>query len=537
MRARAGSGWADPCATLVQGSGAAKASAWVLSAVLPCALGGCSQGEPPGAEPNPNLGSIVVEADGELDAGDEGGSVPSDLLGTLEDNLPFQPTGKRIASIAWRTWVYTDTGPKRTRLGYLRAGAVVDAREPGLGPNEGCAGGWFRINPRGFVCIGKGATEDVEHDPVVIASEVRPVRGQGFPYLYAMSGEVAPLLYFKLPTMAQMVNVEGDGVAGRASAWKQMSRINGTADLLGPISAPPRWLLSNDLTKPYGVEQPLRYSVHAGKAKADSGFAIARTLEHEGRTFGLTTELDLIALDRVKMVKPSSFSGVHLTETQDLPAAIIDRHYVQRYEAGEDGKLRPSGSYSHRQGLALTGKKQGTGGLVMYETADGSWVPSDGVRLIPHRTEFPSFATGGRKWIDISIKEQSLVAYEGRRPVFVTLVSTGRGGLGDPEKVHATVRGTFMVHTKHVSATMDGDDDKTDSFNLRDVPFVQYFHKGYALHGTYWHDEFGKVRSHGCVNLSPKDSAWLFEWTDPPVPKGWHGVLNHERGTVVYVRP
>ena len=69
------------------------------------------------------------------------------------------------------------------------------------------------------------------------------------------------------------------------------------------------------------------------------------------------------------------------------------------------------------------------------------------------------------------------------------------------------------------------------------MPFVQYFHKGYALHGAYWHDDFGKVRSHGCVNLAPKDAAWLFEWTDPSVPRDWHGVLNKDRGTVVYIHP
>ena len=107
--------------------------------------------------------------------------------------------------------------------------------------------------------------------------------------------------------------------------------------------------------------------------------------------------------------------------------------------------------------------------------------------------------------------------------------------MGDPEETDATVRGTFMIHSKAVSSTMDGDEDKSDSFNLRDVPFVQYFHKGYALHGTYWHDEFGKIRSHGCVNLTPVDAAWLFEWTDPVVPPTWHSALNKERGTAVYI--
>src|SRR5690606_6173662 len=132
---------------------------------------------------------------------------------------------------------------------------------------------------------------------------------------------------------------------------------------------------------------------------------------------------------------------------------------------------------------------------------------------------------------------QALIAYQGRKPVFVTLVSTGRGGLGDPETEAATVRGTFMVHHKDVSSTMDGDDDRPDALNLVDVPFVQYFHRGFALHGTYWHHALGRERRPGGVNLSRRDSASLFDCPDPPVPEAWHGVLNMERGTVVHLRP
>ena len=182
--------------------------------------------------------------------------------------------------------------------------------------------------------------------------------------------------------------------------------------------------------------------------------------------------------------------------------------------------------------MKLTGERRPGG---FWTTRDGFLLQEQGTRIVRPRDSYPSFATGGRKWVDVSIRRQTLVAYVGDKPVYATLVSTGRGGMGDPEKDFATVRGTFMVYSKHVAATMDAEDDKSDSFNLQDVPFVQYFHKGFALHGTYWHDEFGKLRSHGCINLSPIDSAWLFEWTDPPVPKNWHSVLNKERGTVVYI--
>ncbi|HMR80523.1 MAG TPA: L,D-transpeptidase, partial [Polyangiaceae bacterium] len=137
---------------------------------------------------------------------------------------------------------------------------------------------------------------------------------------------------------------------------------------------------------------------------------------------------------------------------------------------------------------------------------------------------------------DISILKQTLVAYEGTTPIYATLVSTGADGLGDPKKTHSTVRGQFLVHTKHVTATMSGD-VVGDEFDLRDVPYVQYFTEGYALHAAYWHDSFGTPRSHGCINLAPLDANWLFSWTDPPVPDSWHGVMSLRQGTLVHVHP
>jgi lipoprotein-anchoring transpeptidase ErfK/SrfK len=280
------------------------------------------------------------------------------------------------------------------------------------------------------------------------------------------------------------------------------------------------------------VKTGLHYSVHSGQASADAGFAIQRTFAWEDREYGLSTELDVLALDRLKLVEPTHFRGVELAEGEQLPVAFIEQRYARRFKRNESGTYEATDALVYRQGVKLTGQAEPGGFL---ETRDGDYVAENGARLLRARDSFPSFATGDRKWIDISIKHQSLVAYIGRRPVYATLVSTGRGGLADPEKSHATVRGTFMIHYKAVSSTMDGDDDKSDSFNLLDVPFVQYFHKGYALHGTYWHDEFGKERSHGCVNLAPVDAAWLFEWTDPQVPEHWHATLNKERGTVVYI--
>jgi lipoprotein-anchoring transpeptidase ErfK/SrfK len=76
-----------------------------------------------------------------------------------------------------------------------------------------------------------------------------------------------------------------------------------------------------------------------------------------------------------------------------------------------------------------------------------------------------------------------------------------------------------------------------EEFELRDVPYVQYFQDGYALHAAYWHDVFGQPKSHGCINLTPEDARRLFFWTEPQVPEGWHGAAKALTGTVLFVHP
>lgn len=504
---------------------------WALA--LPLGVGCAERQDPPGVKPERTAASQVVLAGSAAPAGGRSATraAPAEA-GSIDDNAPFEPTGTKLASTAWRTWVYTDVGPKRTRYGYLRAGAVVDARGPQI-KNEGCQGGWFRINPRGFVCIGKGAALELE-SPVVQIASVRPTRGQGLPYLYALASDTPPFYYFRFPKPDEMQMVEGEGVFGHVARFAERLKWQGLAGVVGEPSAPPEHLAkARELVKPYGAHERLHYSVHSGRSAPDSGFAIAQVFTHAGRMFGLTTEHDLVALDRTRIVRPSEFHGVELAADENLPVGFVTTRGAAKFVADAQGVLRGDGGFQYREAVKLTGRKQ----QALLETRDGQFVAEEALRLIAPRASMPSFATGTRKWIDISINQQSLVAYVGVRPVYATLVSTGRGGLGDPETQFATIRGTFMIHTKHVSATMDGDDDMSDSYNLLDVPFVQYFHKGFALHGTYWHDEFGKIRSHGCVNLAPIDAAWLFEWTDPVVPPEWHGVINLERGTVVHVRP
>ncbi len=75
-------------------------------------------------------------------------------------------------------------------------------------------------------------------------------------------------------------------------------------------------------------------------------------------------------------------------------------------------------------------------------------------------------------------------------------------------------------------------------YSLEDVPYVQFFDRAVGLHGTYWHGDFGHVRSHGCVNLTPLDARWMFAFTEPHVPTGWVAAYPTalDAGTIVRVR-
>jgi hypothetical protein len=203
---------------------------------------------------------------------------------------------------------------------------------------------------------------------------------------------------------------------------------------------------------------------------------------------------------------------------------------------GPGGSIARGAALGYREAVPITGAERRIGGESYLVAKDGTLIVAEQAVRVDRSQHPPAWATGERRWIDVSILRQALVAYEGKKPVYVTLVSTGADGLGDPRKTHSTILGAFLIHTKHLSVTMD-DDKEGDVFDFRDVPFVQYFTEGFALHAAYWHDEFGTPRSHGCVNLSPIDAAHLFNWTTPEVPAAWHAALSRRQGTLVYTRP
>ena len=113
----------------------------------------------------------------------------------------------------------------------------------------------------------------------------------------------------------------------------------------------------------------------------------------------------------------------------------------------------------------------------------------------------PSGVSLSDRWIDIDLSQQRTYAYEGDSLVNSFVVSTGTWQ-------HPTVTGEYKVYVKYRYADMSG-----PGYYLPSVPYVMYFYKGYGLHGTYWHNNFGTPMSHGCVNLRTDDAGWLFDWS------------------------
>ncbi len=111
----------------------------------------------------------------------------------------------------------------------------------------------------------------------------------------------------------------------------------------------------------------------------------------------------------------------------------------------------------------------------------------------------PASGNSGR-WIDIDLTAQRLTAYEGNTPVRSTLVSTGLPRTPTPT-------GQYRIYVKYTAADMSG-----PGYYLPAVPYTMYFYRGYGIHGTYWHNNFGQPMSHGCVNLPTPEAQWLFEW-------------------------
>ncbi|HJS29104.1 MAG TPA: L,D-transpeptidase [Anaerolineales bacterium] len=172
----------------------------------------------------------------------------------------------------------------------------------------------------------------------------------------------------------------------------------------------------------------------------------------------------------------------------------------------------------------ITGLVQGDQGVLWYRILDDKWdereyyvlathlrpVPKD--ELLPVSPEIPLRA----KRLLVDLRTQTVTAFEWDLPVFTTRAATGAEFSNGK---FYTPTGRHMTFHKRPSRHMARGNMAANGFDLPGVPWVCYFtESGVAFHGTYWHNDYGRPRSHGCINLSPQSAKWIYRWTQPVVP-------------------
>jgi hypothetical protein len=427
----------------------------------------------------------------------------------------------------------TDERQGVIRLGYLRKGDVVEAK-PQTIRRPNCAEGWYELVSGGYLC-GKYATQDANAKELADAPHP-PFTDGPLPYDYGLNLTTGTPLYRRKVTRVERAEYERALAIGKTPV---------KTEPLAPSTEP------SSADTPWYAREGARKTVTLGDLQSAEGPVFERMVRgfylaldkevslYAGR-FWLTTHGLYAPADHILVHKSTTeYEGVHVSEPEEkrkLPIGFILGLHARQYRFDEDDKLKKGDHVDRFTIVGLTGNKKVKDDHAYYETLDGWWTRGvDGTMTRPGPP--PSDLAAGEKWIDVNLATQTLVAFEGDKPVYATLISSGRHDDHDPAKDHRTQMGSFRIREKHVSATMDDDSASDGPYSIEDVPWIMYFNKSYALHGAFWHSAFGHERSHGCVNLNPHDAKEIFGWAGPTLPTGWHGVRATEAnpGTRVVV--
>ena len=462
-----------------------------------CAVG-CERAETPaaGAGTAPSASSVAAAAWGVASERTGAREVPSGQPPTLE--LPPSPAvvastlaGKPRVYIKNR-FVFVRPRPDVNAdwLGFLWFGASVELRqlEPVRGP--GCAK-FYGIEPTGFVCVDEQQATLAADDPVFLAvSRYAPRLERAAPHRYAES------LGVELRTQ----------LAGVPQPWPSLPAF---------FHESRRHLL------------PLSTVAYIDERSSD------------GQGLLLSADLLWLKKEQVSFYPEIAFHGVELGREWQLPLAFFRRAGSRKFRRTAPGKFeRGEAAFALHEIVALADGVEIQRGERYFKTAQGEdWVREQDAVLPTPRSLTPWGARVGQEdrtgrgpkdprqtWIEVSVLGGWLLAFEGTKPVFATLISGGRGGIPQEGKntleIAATPLGTFPISGKLATVTLQAAGDYVHS----DVPWTQNFQKPYAIHTAYWHDNWGNLASAGCINVSPIDGKWLFDFSEPKLPPGWHAV-------------
>lgn len=242
------------------------------------------------------------------------------------------------------------------------------------------------------------------------------------------------------------------------------------------------------------------------------GLAIAGHTTHRGQRFARTFRGVFVEEDALRYVSSTEFRGTPIASAINVAWVTARSAIVRAQPRGREVTRLP-----RLTRLQLDTSVDGA----WLRLQDGTYVSSRDVTR-PVLRERPPELAETQRWVDVNVATQTMVAYEGSRPVYATAISTGRRGAHT-----STPLGLHKVWAKLRTSDMDDleREDIERNYAMQAVPWVQYFEHSNGFHAAFWHERFGERHSHGCVNLSPFDARWLFEWSTPALPVGWSAIL------------
>jgi hypothetical protein len=412
--------------------------------------------------------------------------------------------------------VYSQANLESPRLGYMRIGTRMMVSEKVEG--EGCKNGFYALPAGGFACASKGLVVDREKEVPSKYPPPAPRLDHPLPYDYGFVRRWNSPMWWRLPSEAELaaMGVQRDE-REKARLAVKAAESDKPAELPSepsePLPTAPPELTQADL-------QAMKLPQSPDTPWLERGFflSLGDKVTDERHTYYRTARGAYVAAGDVSRYEAKDFQGVALGE-MSYPFGYTKKE-TKLIELTADNKLKAVKDLERRVFVDLDEETE-IGGKAYMITADRLLIRKDHL-LIPEPQALPKGLDPWERWIDVSLSKQLLVAYEGTRPVYTTLVSTGRKG--SKEEPYDTPTGRWRINSKHISTTMDGNSASDGNYSIQDVPWTMFFFGSYALHGAFWHKGFGAVRSHGCVNLGPSDARWLFLWTTPFLPEGWHGV-------------
>lgn len=486
----------------------------------------------------------------------------------LTPDAPYD--GPLLGAMAFQTPIYPEPRFSDERLGYIRQGGKVPVKDKPI-KRSNCKQGWYELVEGGYVC-GKYATLDLEHPRVKLGVR-QPDLAAILPYQYAYNRFHGTPLYKTLPTRDEMLKyepylvkqseepkkekeeaaepeerrkgkhapeAEGGAVPGSgdvkaeeavAAVEKLDTGTPAPEEAAAEAAQPKPWWQQDEKDKdkkPVVTLAELEQDADGNLSKRMvKGFFIAvdKTFGWNDRLWYRTTGGLLAPTDRMWINKPPEAKGTEWPEDAKAVFFMLSDK-GQKYELSKDQKsAKEKGKLARHTAVPLTGKTIEIGEETYRESTQGFWV-RDKQGTITEPGARPSDVGADEKWVDVNLTRKTLVLLVGDKPVYAALISPGKRSR-NKKKDHATPTGAWRIREKHVAVTMDGDGASGDlPYSIEDVPYVAYFKGSYALHGAFWHQNFGREMSHGCVNLAPNDAKFVFNWVEPRTPRGWHGVFS-----------